>query len=335
MDDDDLSLPERLEQEVRFLEEHPEIDVVGCSVAKIENESVRMIDDRPLDHEELMVYSLRECPVHHSTVMMRRKSLNIGGFRYTPNCIAEDYELWCRMIYRCKFANIPDVLLYYRNHKQNITNVRKNEVVCSHLEIMRQNLAKNMGLFFSREQMLLFRWPSIISEALSWRAYTEYKNIITQICQANLRLGVYNQKILEHELRTDLLNDDASKLLIYNSLRQSPKLFFYGAGRSCERILGLFMKLGLNKPKEIWDLAAEEKRSILEIPIVIPPFSYLLNQYNDAIVVVTIENPHISKEVKAKILSYFQEVKLYDYMETCLSVLYGVETENTCPDDRY
>jgi hypothetical protein len=57
----------------------------------------------------------------HPTVMMRRESVfAVGGYRAAYRH-AEDYDLWLRMAERCRLTNLPDRLLYYRQHQAKLS----------------------------------------------------------------------------------------------------------------------------------------------------------------------------------------------------------------------
>jgi hypothetical protein len=122
MDADDISLPERLEKQVEFLENRPEIGVLG-TCAEIINEEDLCIDtiDFPLSHILLQWALCFYCPIIHPTVMARRDLLrSVGGYRISyPH--TEDYELWTRIASTTRLANLPERLLRLRKHATNIS----------------------------------------------------------------------------------------------------------------------------------------------------------------------------------------------------------------------
>jgi hypothetical protein len=62
---------------------------------------------------------LLDNPVAHPTVLMRKALVEKAGL-YDP-CfeLAEDYELWTRMIEFTRFANLPEALVRYRMHAES------------------------------------------------------------------------------------------------------------------------------------------------------------------------------------------------------------------------
>lgn len=111
-DADDLSVPDRFERQISFLDANPEVDVVGGSVEEFDENMSRTIGKRevPTTHDEIRRMARFRCPMNHMTVVFRRKSvLDAGNYRDTDPM--EDYDLWIRMLMNgARFANLPEVL---------------------------------------------------------------------------------------------------------------------------------------------------------------------------------------------------------------------------------
>lgn len=132
MDGDDISMPDRLQKQVDFLEQRP--DIVLCGTA-YELLNAKQIVSYPADHDDIKLTLLEYCPLGHPTVMVRNDFLQDHNLRYNADFeAAEDYELWTRLIWLGKIANMPDVLLTYRDHPLQYSNSNKsNQVKNSHL----------------------------------------------------------------------------------------------------------------------------------------------------------------------------------------------------------
>lgn len=116
-DQDDISLPSRLEVQMDYLVKNPEVDLVG-SWAQILEENVLV--DRFLKHEiedkKIKTFVLFDTPFVHTSVLFRKSSVERAGLysTSTANQPPEDYELWSRMASKFKFSNIPKILIHYR-----------------------------------------------------------------------------------------------------------------------------------------------------------------------------------------------------------------------------
>ncbi len=125
LDQDDLALPERLSKQVAFLEQHPQVGVVG-SFARHIGETNEPLGDTPCLQEpgRLRWDFLFRCSVLHSAACMRRALvLQIGG--YSPNHpFATDYELFSRLLAHTELANVPDYLVAYRTSEAQTSKAR-------------------------------------------------------------------------------------------------------------------------------------------------------------------------------------------------------------------
>lgn len=123
MDTDDLSAPDRCEKQLKFLEEHPEVDAVSGTIAEFQGEAldVKTAENAvisyktvPETQKEISEYIKQRNPLNHPCVMFRKTSVESAG-GYQPCPYFEDYDLWVRMYKdHAVFANLPDTLLYMR-----------------------------------------------------------------------------------------------------------------------------------------------------------------------------------------------------------------------------
>lgn len=117
MDADDISLPERFEKQQKYLQEHPEIDVVGGAIEEID-EKGQLRGKRvqyPLTHNDCRKFFRYRDPFAHPAVMFRASFFNkVPGYRneYRKN---QDTMLWFDgFMNGCVFANLPDTVLHFR-----------------------------------------------------------------------------------------------------------------------------------------------------------------------------------------------------------------------------
>ena len=112
MDDDDISLPERFELQIDFLEKHSEYALVASNIIIFDEKSEYGI--RTFQEIPDLYYLIKHIPFCHPVIMCRKSVLDeLNG--YNPNCKrAQDYELWFRFFHRgFKGYNIQIPLLKY------------------------------------------------------------------------------------------------------------------------------------------------------------------------------------------------------------------------------
>lgn len=123
MDADDVSSPERLERQVEFLQSHPDVDVLGTMVnlINVDGKQFGAIRGYPTDPQAIHRFLLRECCLIHPTVMFRKDVVLAAG-GYSPAARhAEDYDLWLRLSDHHKIANLPEQLVSYRMHRNQVS----------------------------------------------------------------------------------------------------------------------------------------------------------------------------------------------------------------------
>ncbi|ACB51446.1 probable glycosyl transferase, family 2 [Crocosphaera subtropica ATCC 51142] len=124
-DADDISLSKRLEQQVEFLDNHQDVVAVGTAVAIIDEEdNITKYNYPPTKHDELQASLLLICEFHHSSMMLRRSSVQkLRGYNQAkPH--AEDYDLWWRLSRYGKLANLSEVLVKRRYDKRPRVSLR-------------------------------------------------------------------------------------------------------------------------------------------------------------------------------------------------------------------
>jgi len=121
MDADDISLPERFEKQIGFMETNKDIKMCGTWVEVFGNDTKSIVYQYPSKHEDIHAsMAFNEITFCHPTVMIERLSLLKLECIYNETANkAEDYELWTRLVDVIKVANITKVLLKYRVHNEN------------------------------------------------------------------------------------------------------------------------------------------------------------------------------------------------------------------------
>jgi glycosyltransferase involved in cell wall biosynthesis len=140
MDADDIAAPLRLEHQASYLDEHPDVGVVGSLYDAFESDplvcrpSMARLDGSWRDGNVVM---------QHATMMVRRDLYAIHGL-YDPSYDdAGDYEIQSRFAHGgVRFHVLNEVLLHYRVHPGSMTGRRRRQQEGAALRISTRTLLR-------------------------------------------------------------------------------------------------------------------------------------------------------------------------------------------------
>ena len=164
MDSDDISLPERLQIQVDYLEAHLDVDLVSVGMRLFGAREVTWIREQNL--EKVKIEALFHSPVLHASSVWRKDSFEIRGLRFRQEMVpSEDYDLWTRALVKgLKLVNLPEVLYKYRIHDAQATfqtektAEKDRQVLTNYLHLALPSLSdKNIAAFPKK------LWPVFIA----------------------------------------------------------------------------------------------------------------------------------------------------------------------------
>ena len=144
IDQDDISIPERLKKQLDFMENNSDVDVCGSWVQLMGK--YNGIIELETQSEEIKISLLTNQNLAHPAVMIRKDTLVKYDLNYNPTfTIGNDYDLWVRMFDYCSFANLPEPLLKFRMHDNQYSKIiwEQNEVETNRILT---NLLKKIGI---------------------------------------------------------------------------------------------------------------------------------------------------------------------------------------------
>lgn len=117
MDADDTSFPQRFELQLKYLQQHPEVDFLTCLMCDLHRPEI--IYPTPETHSEITFNLLFDNPLSHCGMIMRKEKIEaLNGYNSTYDR-AEDYDLWTRACLKgFHIATVPSVLMQYRTQYQ-------------------------------------------------------------------------------------------------------------------------------------------------------------------------------------------------------------------------
>ena len=120
MDADDVCIPQRFERQIQYLDNHPEIDILGSNAVLFYEGQTRApkFTDHPLLDKDIKAhFSLARGNIINPTTMWRHSSIKDLPINYAQTATAPDFHMWVQCaLHQKKFANLPEPLLVYRLH---------------------------------------------------------------------------------------------------------------------------------------------------------------------------------------------------------------------------
>jgi len=214
MDADDISLPERLYKQVRFLDENPSVAMVGSWTEVINEDSIiEEIWQVPTSSHLLRWRLLFHNTFTHSAVMFRKNIISqLGG--YNDKAIsAEDYDLWSRISFHWDVANIPEVLVKWRRWGSGISTKKQKEQQEMAKKVSRRNLEYVLGESiddFTFESFRLLYYPSSAAFDLN-KVNFLITNLRRLLDKFTSKFG-YSDEIVLEDLKTEITKQMLSLL---------------------------------------------------------------------------------------------------------------------------
>lgn len=141
-DHDDISLPERFEKEVMYLDSHPAVGVVSTLCSTFGGGS-HHFQRHPENDADIKSKLAEGCYVAHPAAMIRKDVLIENNIFYKEEFSpAEDYKLWIDLMDVTDFYNIQEYLLKYRTFENN-TSVLQKEKMDSVTHKIKREIKKN------------------------------------------------------------------------------------------------------------------------------------------------------------------------------------------------
>lgn len=204
MDSDDICAPARFGRQVEFLRQHPDVGIVGGAIRFFGNIAPKVFRF-PLEHEAIRPAMLFYCPLAHPTLMFRSELVDQGllcyddAFRH-----AEDYHLWSRLLLQTRAANLPDVVLDYRLHPQQVSSDSSDKQYAASLQVRRQML-QEAGIDPTNDDLALHESVILERPLVTADYLPKLADWFRRLEEANAHSDYWNAVALHQLLRTKFL----------------------------------------------------------------------------------------------------------------------------------
>lgn len=157
-DDDEWIDKEKIEKQIRFLEQNQEHVLVGAN-AKIENdkgETLGVYKMPETDREIRQRILSKNCFLHSSILASKDKIIEVGGYPESIETLhIEDYALWLRLGLLGKFANLPSVSVKIMVHLGSLTSQNRFAQVKRIIKLTREYRSSYPGFWLGQFALFL------------------------------------------------------------------------------------------------------------------------------------------------------------------------------------
>lgn len=218
MDGDDISLPERFEKQVGFMEANEDVVLCGTSLKVIDSNKIISYSQH---HDFIKLEMLKRNCIIHPSVMIKRAVLEFHSLKYDVSKEpAEDYNLWTKLLLYGKLYNFQEVLIHYRVHDLQVSQRRIEKQIESSIKTQME-LLNNLNIEES-EQLENFLMKIFKNKNyFSFREIIFFSKIKESLLVANLNL------FFEPIGFKDYLNEIENKLVknyFFKRSKYSPKI---------------------------------------------------------------------------------------------------------------
>jgi glycosyltransferase involved in cell wall biosynthesis len=184
MDADDISLPQRFEKQLAYLQAHPQCVLLGTNVAQMDQDGavIGPMSDIAFGHDQINHALLRRgWPIVHPSIIARTSAIkSIGGYipAFCPN---EDHDLFLKLAEIGQVENLPEVLVHYRKHAASISSKNPDKIAILVSKIILQ-ACRRRGIPVPAEvaQPESNRAPSTAATQRAWAwSAIKHRNIAT------------------------------------------------------------------------------------------------------------------------------------------------------------
>lgn len=196
MDADDICMPNRLEQQLAYLNEHPDVSILGSAVIFFDESGMEFVAHQPLENEEIKCTLFYGFTMLHPSVMMRKSDFEKHGLNYDVTFrVSQDHDLWTRAIRFLRFSNLHEPLLKMREHAGKIGKTRK-PLQQEFSDLIRQRQLLELGITPTANQLKLLAEHEINSTQWTIQDCKDFERILLQVFAFNSKRTVFQQDTL-------------------------------------------------------------------------------------------------------------------------------------------
>lgn len=200
MDQDDISLPTRLEKQISWLEGHPEYGLIGCWFEDFGDQIEPKIVRYSSDDTHIRIRHLYQTHISHPTAVLRTEIIRKHQLTFDPDFVhGEDYNFWVTLSSYALLSNYEEVLVRKRDHPRSITNQFASTMHATCTRVKQRQFAA-MGAPLSITEADLYTRFADTEWDFSESEMNSLVEILTRISEANKKSAFIHIPSFEYYL---------------------------------------------------------------------------------------------------------------------------------------
>jgi len=187
IDADDICLPGRFQKQIDFLESNPDVGLLGGQIILVPDNKLFTY---PTDDFQIKTELLWKNVFAHSAVMFRKDIIEKNNLSYDNSKMpSEDYQLWVQFSKYSKVANLPNPIIEYRIHDNQISSERSKEQHQHYLSIKTDYRA-----------YVLSKIDNSVNNGIFLNLTDDY-NFLNELTSRNLRCIQFKDTLLKYSIK--------------------------------------------------------------------------------------------------------------------------------------
>jgi len=223
MDADDIAMPNRLELQVKEFKTDANAIVVGSDYFSLSKDKIKHIKNRNNSDYQKAVLLFSPC-FCHPTVMMKNVFNEKNIFYNKEYVHAEDYQLWTELASLGSFLNVPEPLLKYRSHEEQVSN-KNNDTQLAISKRIRKEYCGKLNFSLSEKQFEILDLIGNNVFIRSLEQLEEIEKLLLHLKEENKKHKTFSEtsfKLFLHKFWYDSCGYTNLGLVAYSRYSRSP-----------------------------------------------------------------------------------------------------------------
>lgn len=196
MDADDISLPERIEKQVKFMDANSDVVCSGTWFTDFDDKYSKDVCYET-DDTQIRIRHLYQTQIAHPTAIWRNDCIKKHNLKFDflfPHC--EDYEFWTRMGHFGRLANLPEFLVRKREHQNKVSN----QFACIQIKSCAKVKANEMvriGVQATNNDVELYERFAYADFSLNESELYQLKQLLIRLLIANAASNYLSPKVFQ------------------------------------------------------------------------------------------------------------------------------------------